>query len=1046
MNGQQPTAIDAALASLHPGKSSLDSIALAVVGHVALLDAGLETFWRGSPLRWWVTPAALVFVTVSAWLWKPGGRLLRRFGAAGAAVMSVGGLCVLLAATVWLPGGQTNGVRLALQSTSTILVVATALAVACAAIALMSRLGTVPDRARLAIRAGIGAAAVYSLVAFGLALADHTSYPALFHGGAAWARLPRWLQGTWIGAFGILPLAVLRELGLAASRLRARGGVRPAASTAAALAAAFVVALATVIGPTNAAGPAGSPAIAGSTGPAGAGGSVAQEDPTSAAPIAGSLSSVWESPTADKIERISRALQATAKAIPRDTFDPRSIVEKIGRDPDALVAWVRDNTSLVPYRGALRGPVGVLMDRVGSSLDRASLLAELLASAGHESRLAHATLSAMQAQDLLSRMSAPPPDRLNPPPPGGGDRFLPLAVQEGIPQDALLAGASARRAAYDAGIAEARRRVAEQGPLLTAAVTGLRKPVDAASANESISAAGDYWWVQTKDPSGWRDLDPGPIAARPEDLAGLRAETFERREAGGAFNLPPRHYHEIELRVVIEACQQGRVTRRVVLRHVLRPADLAGQSVTVFNIPRKWPKVPDFWSSFRPNHDMLRANLAAQTRWTPVLRVGRQLIQQSSFNADGRLEVPKSGGSDKVGAASGGMLSAFGGATGGGETETQGPSILTAEWIEFEIRVPGRRTDVARHEVFDLIGPSARASGVIPKSLTVDDRQRFETGLALLAPIDVLALSSRMSPDYVMYRSVELLIEPYQAWLALASERDSSRQTEKATALLKQDVQLSPLYSVALARTRVSPVAAQVYTDSPNLLVGRSRATVDGVGRVASRQLADFVRNDIAVVTTNEDPFATRVLQGLADTAAEYFAYRDSPGCENTTTVLARAAGLAQVVLSSAGDSRLASLGVSADTRARLRGDLQQGNVAVLPAVPIAVGGAQRIGWFSVRPADGRAIGVMDTGFHQGDTEKIEIDASVDLAETQGASAASSETAATMPSAGPAATAEGSGSSGGSLAYDANNWFQNWRAQWLAEALKKHLAARAAGM
>ena len=58
-----------------------------------------------------------------------------------------------------------------------------------------------------------------------------------------------------------------------------------------------------------------------------------------------------------------------------------------------LFEWVRGSPYWVPYRGSLRGPTGVLMDRLGSSLDRSLLLAELLRTAGHQARLVRAELS-----------------------------------------------------------------------------------------------------------------------------------------------------------------------------------------------------------------------------------------------------------------------------------------------------------------------------------------------------------------------------------------------------------------------------------------------------------------------------------------------------------------------------------------------------------------------------------------------------------------------------------------------------------------------------
>ena len=81
---------------------------------------------------------------------------------------------------------------------------------------------------------------------------------------------------------------------------------------------------------------------------------------------------------AQKLAKLSDGLEEAVKEIPRDTFDPKAIIKKVGEDPEKLFEWVRDHTFWVPYRGSLRGPTGVLMDRLGNSLDRSFLLAELL--------------------------------------------------------------------------------------------------------------------------------------------------------------------------------------------------------------------------------------------------------------------------------------------------------------------------------------------------------------------------------------------------------------------------------------------------------------------------------------------------------------------------------------------------------------------------------------------------------------------------------------------------------------------------------------------
>ena len=101
------------------------------------------------------------------------------------------------------------------------------------------------------------------------------------------------------------------------------------------------------------------------------------------------------------MERGFKAFEAAAREIPRNTFDLQAVINEVGRDSEKLFTWVRDHTFWVPYRGSLRGPVGVLMDRLGNSLDRALLLAELLRIAGHEVRLAHAELAEDQPKALL---------------------------------------------------------------------------------------------------------------------------------------------------------------------------------------------------------------------------------------------------------------------------------------------------------------------------------------------------------------------------------------------------------------------------------------------------------------------------------------------------------------------------------------------------------------------------------------------------------------------------------------------------------------------
>jgi hypothetical protein len=101
-----------------------------------------------------------------------------------------------------------------------------------------------------------------------------------------------------------------------------------------------------------------------------------------------------------------RALHDGDSLTPRDRWDPEYVVRVVGRQPEQLYVWVAENTDWVPYLGALRGPVGVLMDRQANSLDRVLLLARLLEIAGHPVRLAHGQLTEEEAAAVLPTLVA----------------------------------------------------------------------------------------------------------------------------------------------------------------------------------------------------------------------------------------------------------------------------------------------------------------------------------------------------------------------------------------------------------------------------------------------------------------------------------------------------------------------------------------------------------------------------------------------------------------------------------------------------------------
>src|SRR5438445_158635 len=86
----------------------------------------LSIGWNTSPVRWWIMIPVAVYLSGSIALWWRGHSLWSRTEWKTKATISSLVLLGLLAFTVWLPGGLTQGLKLVGQSTSTVLAVVTA--------------------------------------------------------------------------------------------------------------------------------------------------------------------------------------------------------------------------------------------------------------------------------------------------------------------------------------------------------------------------------------------------------------------------------------------------------------------------------------------------------------------------------------------------------------------------------------------------------------------------------------------------------------------------------------------------------------------------------------------------------------------------------------------------------------------------------------------------------------------------------------------------------------------------------------------------------
>ncbi len=392
----------------------------------------------------------------------------------------------------------------------------------------------------------------------------------------------------------------------------------------------------------------------------------------------------------NQIQRSMLAIEDGRRQAPRDRWDPQYVVDTVGVDPAGLYAFVRDNVAWVPYRGKLRGPVGVLMDRTANSLDTSLLLADLLSRAGHQVRLAHATLDDETVERVWSFLAETTGDAAQPETgnPGvssetvqsivAGDAATPGRTQTPFGPDAqnlaqmgtvgpsdqdsmfggtmggsgsmfeAVTGGPGATAATDEEAAElyeldrdAARKTLEQ------AATDRSRLADELEARVvdqgsrllsmfSASAGEQAGFEQARARSHladhwWVQLQDGgnwiDYDTLSLEIGQSLAQPAETMRPG---DVPVQMSHRVGFRVVGERLIDGKLQEGVAFEHVFEPSELFGKRISLRHLPLLWPAD---WAAITPDdvQEKLFAALYTQREWMPALTVGTEAFQQSSL-------------------------------------------------------------------------------------------------------------------------------------------------------------------------------------------------------------------------------------------------------------------------------------------------------------------------------------------------------------------------------------------------------------------------------
>jgi hypothetical protein len=365
----------------------------------------------------------------------------------------------------------------------------------------------------------------------------------------------------------------------------------------------------------------------------------------------------------------------------------------------------------------------------------------------------------------------------------------------------------------------------------------------------------------------------------------------------------------------------------------------------------------------------------------PFLQVGDELLSQSAFTNEGDIEpgpsafaaMNKVSGAEEAGSIAEGL-----GGFGGGEI---GPSA-TAEWIDYEIHVPGSRPEKLRRPVFDLLGPARRANKYsnFDGSMDLPKLQRFE---ALFSKTSVLFQVSDLTVEYLASLLADDVVAAEAELQALSREQDTARAGERAAKMIARLSRWGgPLPSLVLWRSTLAGESRETFPNRPNVLNSRVIQIISRADEPVLRYLIDIASNSMGTQPrSGRDPFEVRVRQGVADTVAEMLAVGSNMQmAENTASVFARlAAEGSRGLLIAAGDlDAVKALPWPEDEAARVAADVDAGFMTLVPRKAVLLDGEQRVGWWRVDPGSGETIGVMDSGLHMAATERSKLQQMVD--------------------------------------------------------------------
>jgi hypothetical protein len=400
-----------------------------------------------------------------------------------------------------------------------------------------------------------------------------------------------------------------------------------------------------------------------------------------------------------------------------------------------------------------------------------------------------------------------------------------------------------------------------------------------------------------------------------------------------------------------------------VLEQGFTPSQSIGRTLRLRIQPLGWPDF-DSLQNEKNSEEALKQAVLSQEEWLPVLSLDGREYKKSSILLSGRANpTPGRKPRNKSGGA-GGLMGGFARASG---ASTEGQSLFTALWLEFEILSPGEAPpNVLRRPIFDLIGADGRKKGGFSGFKVTEEKKRIRS-LRLLAQVDILPMVSFFTPRFVEVLGAEYLIGQKKN-LIDSLRRMAELQPDALLEKLGQ-VEFGPqtLLEAALARKRLIPEGESLFVDRINLIAHWTFLEEDPQGEWLDIQALDILENSTSSHLSGEEDFSRRVCQGVVDTNAEIKPWLDAAPQANASQIFvaSREAGIDWILVRGKEDPGWKRVEVDRDIRALVERDIEGGYFVFLPEKTVPMGGSDHYAWWRIDPRNGATLGIGPDGMGQ---------------------------------------------------------------------------------